>query len=112
MQQMQFSQNQNMMNMNMNNMNQSQFINQMNHMNGMGGMTRMGMIQNMQPRMNMMPSQNPQNMSNLPIRAGGPSINMRMPMDPHGRMFSGGQVISTERGMGFPKTRGRGGSIY
>ena len=28
-------------------------------------------------------------MSNLPIRAGGPSINMRMPMDPHGRMYGG-----------------------
>merc|ERR1719422_1539462 len=28
------------------------------------------------------------NMANMPIRAGGPSINMRMPLDPHtGRMF-------------------------
>ena len=27
------------------------------------------------------------NMANMPIRAGGPSINMRMPMDHHGRMF-------------------------
>merc|ERR1719412_2456821 len=32
------------------------------------------------------------NMANMPIRAGGPSINMRMPLDPHtGRMFHQGQ---------------------
>merc|ERR550517_693674 len=35
------------------------------------------------------PGMGPQTMNNMPIRAGGPSINMRMPMDPHGRMFGG-----------------------
>lgn len=76
------------------NMNQ---MSRMNHMNGMGGMhgqMQMQMMQN--PRMNMMPGSmnsmgsmnNMNNMSNMPIRAGGPSINMR-PMDhhSHSRMF-------------------------
>ena len=65
-------------------------------MQGMGpqhmqGMSRMQMMQGMGPgRPQMMgPGMGPQNMNNMPIRAGGPSINMRMPMDPHGRMFSG-----------------------
>lgn len=76
-------------------MNQSGYMNQMNHMNSMNSMGRMGMMQGMNPRMNMMnmsPSSsmgNMSGMSNLPIRAGGPSINMRMPIDPHARMYSG-----------------------
>merc|ERR1711892_161853 len=53
----------------------------------------MQMLQSMQPRMNMMgipmSSGSMNNMNpNMPIRAGGPSINMRMPMDPHSRMFA------------------------
>jgi len=65
---------------------------------GMNSMSRMGMMQGMNPRMNMMnmPSSssissmpnmsNMSNMANMPIRAGGPSINMRMPID--SRMYS------------------------
>ena len=58
------------------------------HMSNLG---RMQMMQGMGPgRPQMMgPGMGPQNLSNMPIRAGGPSINMRMPIDPHGRMFSG-----------------------
>ena len=69
----------------------------MHHMNGMqhmSSMSRMGPGMNMAPRMNMMGMSSANSMSgggmnNLPIRAGGPSINMRMPIDPHARMFSG-----------------------
>merc|ERR1719347_1770842 len=59
------------------------------HMQGMGRMQMMqqGMVPG-RPQM-MGPGMGPQNMNNMPIRAGGPSINMRMPMDPHGRMFGG-----------------------
>ena len=64
----------------------------MNHMNGgmHGQMQMMQMMQN--PRMgpgNMNSMGSMANMSNMPIRAGGPSINMRMPMDhhSHSRMF-------------------------
>merc|ERR1719507_150288 len=76
-------------NMGYNNMNH---MSQMNHMPGMGGMHgQMQMMQTMAPRMNMMGpmSSGMNNMSNMPIRAGGPSINMRMPMDhhSHSRMF-------------------------
>ena len=55
----------------------------------MQGMSQMQMMQGMGPgRPQMMGPMDPRSMSNMPIRAGGPSINMRMPMDPHGRMFS------------------------
>ena len=83
-------------NMGYNNMNQMNHMNmgRMNHMNGMGGMHgQMQMMQNMNPRMNMMGpmSSGMNSMSNMPIRAGGPSINMRMPHDSHhhshSRMF-------------------------
>ena len=59
------------------------------HMQGMGRMQMMqqGMVPG-RPQM-MGPGMGPQTMNNMPIRAGGPSINMRMPMDPHGRMFGG-----------------------
>ena len=63
------------------------------HMNNMSSMGQMhNMMQNMSPRpMNMMGSMSSRemnNMANMPIRAGGPSINMRMPMEhPHSRMF-------------------------
>ena len=74
-------------------MNGPYHINQINHINSM---SRMGMLQGMNPRMNMMnmSSGGPggpinQSMNNLPIRAGGPSINMRMPIDPHSRMYGG-----------------------
>ena len=64
----------------------------MNHHLSLNSMGRM-MNMPMNPRMNMnMMSSGPSSMSsmsNLPIRAGGPSINMRMPMDPHARMYSG-----------------------
>ena len=60
------------------------------HMQGMGRMQMMqqGMVPG-RPQMMGGPGMGPQSMNNMPIRAGGPSINMRMPMDPHGRMFGG-----------------------
>ena len=77
-----------------NNMGQMNHINmgRMGHMSNMNSMNQMhNMMQNMSPRpMNMMGSMSSRemnNMANMPIRAGGPSINMRMPMDPHSRMF-------------------------
>merc|ERR1712012_738574 len=76
------------MGQNMNNFNIAQMQQQMQYNNSQG----MGynMMQNMNPRpMNMMDMSQREmnNMGNMPIRAGGPSINMRMPMDPHSRMF-------------------------
>ena len=71
-------------------------MNQMNHINSMSRMS--GMMPaggGMAPRMNMMGMSSANSMAgmsgmnNLPIRAGGPSINMRMPIDPHARMYSG-----------------------
>merc|ERR1719400_1957209 len=51
-------------------------------------MMQQGMVPG-RPQMMGGPGMGPQSMNNMPIRAGGPSINMRMPMDPHGRMFGG-----------------------
>merc|ERR1719225_1515918 len=53
------------------------------------GMQMMGNIQRPMNMMGPMSSGNMNSMSNMSIRAGGPSINMRMPIDPHSRMFSG-----------------------
>jgi hypothetical protein len=74
-------------------MSQSQFMShhQMSHMNSMGRMSMMGGLH--QPRMMGGPGMAPANNSNMPIRAGGPSINpggMRMPTTMDSRMFSGG----------------------
>ena len=68
-------------------------MSRMQQMGGMGpGMQMMGNIQRPMNMMGPMSSGNMNsmsNMNNMPIRAGGPSINMRMPIDPHSRMFSG-----------------------
>ena len=54
-----------------------------------GGHMGANMMQSMGPgHVNMM-GRDMGGMSNMPIRAGGPSINMRMPMDPHSRMYGG-----------------------
>ena len=55
---------------------------------GGGGHMATNMMQNMGPgHVNMMGARDMGGMTNMPIRAGGPSINMRMPIDPHSRMY-------------------------